>query len=183
MELNVNVNAERVLAALNGTTPRMRENLVRVVNRLSIEVQAGVKETKLSGQVLHVRTGTLRRSINRRVDADGDSVVATVGTNVHYAHVHEYGFTGSVNVREHVRRSRAQMSLAKFRTNKLGERIEVKGSYRKAGGGTGEIHVRAHVREMNMPERSFLRSTLSEMSPKIRHDLKEAAIAGARGRR
>lgn len=176
MNVFVNVDAERILAKLRGAEGRLQANLQRVITRQSIELQGRVKERKLTGQVLHVRTGTLRRSINRRVEARGSDVVATVGTNVHYAHVHEYGFTGTVLVREHVRRSRAQMSLAKFRTNKLGERIEVKGSYRKAGGGTGEILVREHLRDMVMPERSFLRSSLREMEPEIRKGIREAVM-------
>jgi phage gpG-like protein len=175
--LIVRVDAERLLARLQGMEPKLHENLRRVITRLSVEAQGRVKSDKLSGQVLHVRTGTLRRSINRRVDDDGESVIATVGTNVIYAGRHEYGFHGIENVREHVRRSRAQMQLAKFRTNKLGERIEIKGSYTKAGGTLGSIIVRAHQRQANTPERSFLRSTLREMTPQIRREIKAAALA------
>ena len=152
----------------------LRERLRTTIVRLAIQVQGAVKETKLTGQVLHVRTGTLRRSINQKVEDQGDSIVATVGTNVAYAHVHEYGFHGEVGVRAHVRRSARQMALARYRTNKFGERIEVLGSYRKAGGGPGEIEVRAHTRMMDMPERSFLRSTLVEFRPRIRQQIMAA---------
>jgi phage gpG-like protein len=178
--LSVNVDTERAIARLKGVDSAMRAALLRVITRLSIEVQAKVKSEKLTGQVLHVRTGTLRRSINRQVIEDGESVFARVGTNVKYAHIHEYGFVGEELVREHVRRSQRQMAMAKFRTNKLGERIEVKGSYKKAGGGEGEILVRQHVRQMVMPERSFLRSTLAEMTPKIKADIKAAALSALR---
>jgi phage gpG-like protein len=167
----IDVRDEILQARMRGRWAQLREAMIRVITRLSIEVQGAVKETKLTGQVLHVRTGTLRRSINRKVEVEGDSVRATIGTNVEYAGVHEYGFNGTVSVPAYVRRSQSQMALARYRTNKAGEKIEIRGSYRKAGGGPGEINVRAHSRVMNMPERSYLRSTLREFRERIRSQI------------
>lgn len=51
--------------------------LVRVrteVERLGIELQRKVKESKLTGQVLKVKTGRLRRSINLKVTEGGNSI-------------------------------------------------------------------------------------------------------------
>jgi len=139
--------------------------MVRIVTRLSIEVQGAVKSEKLTGQVLHNRTGTLRRSINRVVEDDGRNVIAQVGTNVAYAGAHEFGFDGRVNVREHVRRSTAQMAT--------GRRSRVRKS-------EGEIHVRAHVRQMHLPERSYLRSTVRERAVQIRTAIKAGALEALR---
>ncbi len=147
MNITVDIRAEEFLARLAGSEQRLHAELVRVINRLSIEVQSSVKSDKLSGQALHARTGTLRRSINRVVTEAPGSIIAQVGTNVVYAHAHEYGFQGSVNVREHARKS-----------------------------AKGTATVRAHMRNMNVPERSFLRSTLTEFAPKIRADIKAAAL-------
>ena len=152
MQLTVNIKAASFLAALQGKTAALQAALVRVMTRLSIEVQRGVKETKLTGQVLHVRTGTLRRSINRRVIEQGGSVMASVGTNVSYAAAHEYGFKGEVDVREHVRKTR---------------------------GGT-EARVRAHTRKVVMPERSFLRSTVDDMGPHIKTEIRKAVLQAVR---
>ena len=171
----VNIQAEAVIARFTGMSAKMQDNVRRAIERLSIQLQAKVKDEKLSGDPLHVRSGTLRRSINRVVIEDGANTFAQVGTNVKYAHIHEYGYDGPEDVREYVRRSREQMSLARFRTNKLGEKIEIKGSYRKNGGGPGEIRVRAHTRQMHMPERSFLRSSLREMADDIRSEIRSAA--------
>ena len=168
------------MARFTGMTAKLRENVSRTIERLSIQLQAKVKDEKLSGQVLHVRSGTLRRSINRVVKQDGDTTIAQVGTNVVYAHIHEYGFDGIESVRAYVRRSSQQMALARYRTNKLGERIEILGSYKKAGGTPGEVNVRAHTRHMVMPERSYLRSSLREMAPDIRQQIREAARAALR---
>lgn len=172
----ITVEAAGVLNMLTGYPSRLRENLLRVIKRLSVTLQRNVKADKLSGQVLHVRTGTLRRSINQRVEDSGHSIVATVGTNVDYAHVHEHGFNGMVTVREHLRRSKEQMNLARYRTNKRGERFEIKGSYKKAGGGAGETIVHSFERHMKMPERSFLRSALHEMESQIVTEIKQAAM-------
>lgn len=146
--ISVDIRAEALLARLAGSPDRLRNSMRQTVARLAIRVQGRVKE-KLTGEVLHVRTGTLRRSINQRVVEDGPSIYAQVGTNVAYAHAHEYGFRGPVSVRAHTR------TLA-----------------------TGTVqNVRAHTRQMNLPARSFLRSTLSEEQDVIRTDLRAAAIA------
>lgn len=159
-DFTVSIRTESWLAALHGSGDRLHANMVRVVTRLSLEVQTAVKEGKLSGQALHNRTGTLRRSINRVVQDDGRNVIAQVGTNVRYAAIHEYGFDGIVNVREHTRRSARQLAV---------------GRKKQVGKSGGEITVRAHTMHMHMPERSFLRSTLRERVAKIRSEIKTAA--------
>ena len=64
--------------------PELQAQLVKRVSRLALALQKRVQETKLSDQVLHVRTGRLRRSINSRVEEDGARVYGFVGTNVVY---------------------------------------------------------------------------------------------------
>lgn len=145
MNITVDIRGEQFLAALAQKTAALDAAMVRVITRLSIEIQSAVKTEKLSGQALHVRTGTLRRSINRLVVQQGNSVYGQVGTNVAYAAAHEYGFSGVVNVREFTR------------------------------GKTG-ASVRAHTRQMNLPERSFLRSTLREHASQIREQVRAAAV-------
>lgn len=50
----------------------------------------------MSGQVLGVVTGRLRKSIFGRVRVEGDKILGEVGTNVKYGAAHEYGFKGLV---------------------------------------------------------------------------------------
>lgn len=161
--LNVDIRAETFLASLKGAADRLAANLLRAVTRLSIEIQTAVKR-KLSGEVLHNRTGTLRRSINRVVTQDSHGVIATEGTNVRYAAIHEYGFNGEVTVAEHVRKA-------------AGAAVGKKGGKTPAG---GTVNVRSHVRHVVMPERSFLRSTLRDFTPKIQTDLRAAALEALR---
>lgn len=121
---------------------RVRARLLADVTRLTIALQAKVKAEKLTGQVLHVRTGRLRRSINTRIRETSTSVVGQVGTNVPYARVHEYG--GVVTVREHVRAVTQVFGRPVAPTTAV---------------------VRAHT--ATYPARSFLRSALREMQPTI----------------
>ena len=151
----VSINAESLLARLRGYTPRLYANLFHTITRLAITVQAAVKDTKLSGQVLHVRTGTLRRSINQEVKATPGSIMGIVGTNVPYGAVHEFGFKGVVTVREHLRRVRE-------------------------GTRTFSSIVRAHPRAVNLPERSFLRSSLKDLEAQIKKDIGDAALQALR---
>ena len=164
-QLIVSMRAETLLARLAGTADRLDKGMRAAVERLSIIVQTGVKEDKLTGQVLHVRTGTLRRSINRKVTQTSAGVFATVGTNVAYAGAHEYGFDGAVTVKSHTRRAALQMAAK--RTQRVGK-------------SEGTINVREFVRHMHMPERSFLRSELRDRSDEIRQSLRAAALEAIR---
>jgi hypothetical protein len=76
------MKAEAFLARLAGTQERLKSDLRVVLQRLAIKVQGAVKGSKLTGQVLHVRTGTLRRSINQKLFETDTGVYAQVGTNV-----------------------------------------------------------------------------------------------------
>lgn len=139
-------NDDLVLLNLKSLGIRVRDRLRSDITRLTIQLQRKVKEEKLTGQVLHVRTGRLRRSINRRMAETATSITGQVGTNVSYARIHEYGFTGVVNVRAHLR----------LQSVVFGRPIP-----------PTAVSVRAHTMRMRMPERSFLRSALAEMRPEI----------------
>jgi phage gpG-like protein len=120
--------------------------IARAVAKLGIALQNNVQQNKLSGQVLNVRSGTLKSSIDVAVDQGGGRMTATVFTAVDYAAAQEYGFTGTVNVR-------ASLRLIK---EAFGRPIAAK-----------TIAVGAYSRRMNLPERSFLRSALADMTPDI----------------
>lgn len=144
------IGGERAIARFKGMPGRLREELRNGIGRAVLKLQAYVKDGKLSGQVLNVRTGRLRRSIAQQVTDEGQRVVGIVGTNVVYARVHEYGFSGTVDVREHLRRAKSGALQA----------------------------VRGHSRHVNLPERSFLRSALEDMAPDIRAEV-EASLKRA----
>lgn len=146
-------NDEMVQLNLASMGIRVRDRVRTDVTRLTIQLQAKVKADKLSGQVLHVRTGRLRRSINALVRETPTSVVGQVGTNVPYGTIHEYG--GTVTVRAHMRQQ----------TMVFGHPIV-------------PITVAVAAHTATLPERSFLRSALREMRPQILATLR-AGVAEA----
>lgn len=171
MILTFDLNADALMAHLRAYPERVARSVVRAMERSTILVQAQAKSNKLSGQVLHVRTGTLRRSINREVRASGTTIEGIVGTNVEYGAAHEYGFKGTVTVREHMRRITTN-SKAKA----LGKMPKYGGYERKRRYFSGSTPVHSHTRTVNLPERSFLRSALKDMQPAIGLQFQRALI-------
>jgi phage gpG-like protein len=145
---------ERVLARLRDMPAAINSGLVRVITKLGIDLQRKVQQDELTGQMLTARSGSLKSSIDLRIDQAATAVTATVFTDSPYAAAHEYGFAGTVNVRASLRRI----------TEAFGRPISGK-----------TISVRAHSRRMDLPERSFLRSALEDMAPAIRDEV-EASL-------
>lgn len=152
---------DKELVAKLDKFPSIARDLFRAVTqKLTIDLQAKVINEKLTGQVLHVRTGTLRRSINQEVQETKGGFTGIVGTNLNYAGYHEYGFTGTEQVREHLR----------MMTHAWGRPVRE----------PRKIVVGAHARKVNYPEHSFLRSSLREMEPTIRDAYEKVAAALAK---
>lgn len=141
---------------------RVREAVRLSISRLTLELLRKVKADKLSGQVLNVRTGRLRRSITQRVETSPGRITGIVGTNVKYARVHEFGFTGQQSVKAHVR--------------------QIKSAFGRSLSGARPVIVRAHSRNVHIPERSFLRSALADMEPRIRSQMRELIARELGGR-
>jgi HK97 gp10 family phage protein len=153
------IGAERVVAFLELLPQKAMAAIKADVSRLAITLLRKVKKEKLSGQVLKNQTGTLRRSINQRVEVFGQqAVVGSVGTNLRYAKAHEFGTDKTVTVPAHLR----MMKVA----------------WGKAVKNPRKIEIGAHAMKMHLPERSFLRSAMAEMAPEIREGL-EAAMSKA----
>lgn len=141
--------------------PATKKSLTTSFTALVYKLQANVKRDKLSGQVLSVRTGTLRRSIYGKVVAKDTFIYGVVGTNVKYAAAHEYGFKGKVTVREHLRK--------------------ITKAYGKDLAEPKSVMVMAYSRKMNLPERSFLRSALKDMEPEITQTLENVLRTSLKG--
>ena len=151
------VGDEQALERLRALPESVISRLLGAITRLGIELQRDVQHAKLSGQVLRSRTGSLRSSIDFRIDHSASTITATVFTDSRYAAAQEYGYVGTVSVRASLRRIREV----------FGRPISEK-----------TISVRAYDRRMDLPQRSFLRSALVDMTPAIRDGV-EAALADA----
>lgn len=130
-----------------------RAGVARAIAQLGIDLQTNVQQNKLSGEVLQVRTGSLRQSIMVQIDQTDTSTSATVSSNLPYAAVQEYGFAGTVSIRAGLR----QIKEA------YGRPIAAKA-----------VSVRGYSRRVDLPERSFLRSALDDMTPDISVGIKDA---------
>lgn len=172
-QIVVTVHDQAFRASMRGFRERLVQRMYNVMNKISMEMLRTVKEEKLSGQVLNVRTGTLRRSINRRLRVEPGGITASIGTNVPYAAVHEYGahipeVSGKLMVFP-VPGLPADFMLA---TGKLKKRWRRQREL--------VVFTMKH-KAFDLPERSFLRSTLTEYETRIREELTEAARLAAEG--
>ena len=134
-----------VIAKLENYPVAFQNRLERVIKRLAVDLQIYIKAHKLSGQVLKNRSGTLRRSVNQQVKKTGNDVIATVGANTPYAGRHEFGFTGTENVKAFIR-------------NVKGKPQSVKG----------------FSRHINYPAHSYMRTGLADMKDEILASMKTA---------
>lgn len=148
------VGAEEVKANFESLSGRLHTSVLVAITSLSKQLEAHVKLDKLEGQVLNHITGRLQSSIHSDVQDSSDTITGRVySSGCNYAAIHEYGFSGSEVVREHIR------------THVFGKEV-------------APFTVGSFTRTMNMPERSFLRSALKDFEPKIIRDL-NAAVAKA----
>lgn len=154
MMVNYHVDGD---ARLSATVDRIDEEVRQSIVRSTLKLLVKVKREKLSGQVLNVRTGRLRRSITQKVIDLSNGVTGIVGTNVEYAAAHEYGFNEEVTVKAHLR----MIKMA------FGKSINPK-----------QVNIKAHTRKVNLPENSFLRLALEEMRKEIKQDLEVSIQRG-----
>jgi phage gpG-like protein len=152
--------ASEVVERLRGITPKIRTALENRIQRLTIQLQRHVVQDKLQGQVLNVRTGRLQRSIQQAMISTDTDISGVVSTNVSYAAAHEYGYSGTVTVKEHLR------TITQAWGKQLKEPVT--------------STVKSHSMKMNLPERSFLRSALADMADEIQTQIKQAVADGVK---
>lgn len=145
------IGGDRVLSKFDRMRSGIEPQLVQRMNRITIRLQSHIVRDKLSGQVLHFRTNNLRGSIHPAVTNENGAVVGTVGTNVVYAAVHEYGFNGTETVKEHLR--------------------TIRQAFGRPLKSPRQVTVRQHSRTVSFPVRSFLRSAMEDMHNEIIDEL------------
>lgn len=141
--------AKKTAKNLRNVGKRTHDSVRKSLGRLTLELMTKVKLEKLSGpgkdQVLNVRTGRLRRSITQRITDNGRQVRGIVGTNVEYAKFHEFGQSVKADLKKH-----REGFKAKLKANKPALKAD------------------------DLPPRSFLRSALKEIEPRIREEFANA---------
>lgn len=177
-ELNVRIDDEEVREGLQAIARELPAELEAAGRKIAVKIGstavrnymrdagtgAGPRSPSDTGP-LRIVTSRLARSLLGRnfagtreslnsVTMEGSKVIITVGSRVPYAHIHEKGFSGTVQVRQHYRRSAADDVLM---------------DYTKKGKATfisqGIMPVRAHTRKAAMPARPYLEPAYNECEP------------------
>lgn len=156
--LSITITGDTRLIDSMGRLPSViNEALYRKILTLALIMERNVKVGKLNGQVLNRISGALSRSIQHEVVRDDGSVLGKVFSSgdVKYAAIHEYGGTTSPHIIEP-----KKASVLAF-----------------VGKGGGMVYAKkVNHPGSKMPERSFLRSTLNDMSQDISLGMKEAVV-------
>lgn len=162
MIVNVTLVGDKALIArLEAMPAAVNQALFVKVTSLSLKLEKLVKVGKLNGAVLNRITGALSRSIHSRVDRNAMAVIGRVFSSgdVKYAAIHEYGGKTAPHIIE-PKRAGVLAFMGKGGGMVFAKRVNHPGS--------------------RMPERSFLRSSLNDMSREISLGMKEAVVNAVR---
>lgn len=148
------IGKEQFISRFAAMPENLHDELKRRITTLSLQMEAHVKNDKLSGQVLNSLTGALKRSIQSDVMDGGDVITGRVysAAPMPYARIHEYGGKTKAHIIEAI--------------NGQALRFEIGGKviYRKSVNHPGST----------MPERSYLRSSLEDYRENIIQSFKDA---------
>jgi phage gpG-like protein len=115
-----------------------------VQNQFTVGYIMREKLTNANAPYLNVRTGRLRGSVRAtRPEIKGQRVETSIGTNVVYAGVHEYGFKGTVQVRAF-------------------ERTIPPNRFGRGGNGGGTERVRGHSRKVDFKARRMFQDGVED---------------------
>lgn len=189
--LTLNATDEKVANSLRQKGPVLIESLSKRLMWLMTKLQRKIQTEKLQGQVLNQRSGKLANSIRSEgVHAEGSAIVGSVqgaGGPAFYGAVHEYGGKGPYEIRPTGKKALAffpsgssgslisKSDLRKMYTGPLSHRSlksSALGKFRESGG----VVVKSVMHPAAL-KRSFMASTLTEMSPEILSSLQESIDA------
>lgn len=150
---------DRASAALAAMPERLQSALSDKANALAAALEAKAQQ-KLAGEVLNARSGALARSIVSTIEATTAGIAVTLATNgeVKYAAIQEFG--GLIRPHQIVPDKAKALAFAV-----AGKQI---------------FAARVNLPAIAMPERSYLRSSLADMTDEIRDGLTEAFVEAAR---
>jgi hypothetical protein len=156
---SVTLQDDELIAALDEMPATVIAVLTTKVAGLAIKLQALVID-KLSGVLLHVRTGALRRSIQEEVEATDTSVIGTVFSSgdVKYARIQE---DGGVTGPHDIYPSKAQ-ALA------------------FVVGGSQVFAKVVHHPGSHIPAHHYMSGSLGEMAAEITEGLRAGVVEGIR---
>ena len=153
------VGDTQLKAKFEGMPAAIHEALLQTVYILDNDLVRYIQDKKLSGQVLKIQTGALKRSIKGDVIDSGTEITGTAfssGDVIKYAGIHEYG--GNTSPHDIVP-------------------VKAKALRFRSGGKTIFTKI-VHHPGSKMPERSFMRSSLAENKDHITEEMQKTIIKG-----
>ncbi len=156
--ITVEVDDTKAVAKLTAMPKGVHDALLRKIQALRLQLEAHIKNDKLSGQVLNVISGDLRRSIFSDVDDEGTAIYGRAASSgdVKYAAIHEFGGTTPAH------------DIFPTKANALAFMM----------GGQQVFAKVVHHPGSTMPERSYMRSSLADMSEMIVSGMRQAVTDG-----
>jgi phage gpG-like protein len=153
-------DARSLIKGLEAFPEKIVLALKRGIDKALPEVASKIQADRLTGQgpfpieehMLGVRSGQLRQSVRFTAGViDGDTVIASIGSPLRYAAVHEFGFEGDVQVKPFFRKNRPRGSVRKNRP-RLATDWPALPLHRQNASGVSPV--KAHSRHMKIPARS-----------------------------
>lgn len=158
------------LAAIDrlGNDPQLGAVVAREMDEQNQLAIGKITTGHLSGPTgetsLSVRSNTLRKSVraSKAVILGGLNVASSIGSNVRYAGIHEFGYTGDVQVGAHSR--------------VLTKKTQVIFGKRKKKLRGASIAVRAHTRHVDVPARAPFGHGIADHAPDYGEAISNAII-------
>lgn len=146
----------KLIARMESWPTSVQVALYQKVSFFVLKLEAYIKNSKLNGQVLKRVSGALARSITSKVEQTAMTVIGIVFSagDVKYAAIQEYGGTTLA----HIIRPKTASVLAFGNPKIYAAYVNHPGSH--------------------IPEHSYMRSALNDMSQEISIGLKQAAVEG-----
>lgn len=144
----------------NEVNERVRAEIRRTVNALTLKLQRTIQEDMLTGQRLNVQSGRLKGSVSSKVEEGKDFIEGTVGaggTLVKYAFVHEFGLKGALGIKAHLR------MIKKAFGRPMTPR---------------QVMIKAHSRQVDIRERRFMRDSLDQIAKIVPKNIDAAVERG-----
>lgn len=148
------IGADRVITRLGESPDKIRAAAKSSLGIWATELAGYIKTEKLSGQVLNRISGRLSSSVHPVSEQSGSSVSggAGGGAGVPYAEIHEFG--GLIPAHQVVAKNAAAMCFTVDGVKRFAKSVQIP--------------------DVQMPERSYMRSSLEEKAPEGIEMLREA---------
>lgn len=185
IQITLPKETERALLNVVAWPRKMTRKLIEELNLLNQETKGHIEQARATGKgpfpVAEGRLGVVTSRYRRQVRASfpvisGRDIESAIGNNVRYAGAHEYGFRGTVQVREHRKRN-AMVDLVQVGDQVVPrwQSFGLKGKKTKVA--TGVVRVRAHRMAMNIPARAPIRRGIEDRLPRYAPRLGAAIVA------